>query len=64
MIQWLIAILTWLSAPPAAIERAAPVAAAAADMGYASLARDAQAVRSSGGKPPDCPSGSCPPVRR
>jgi hypothetical protein len=66
--KWLISILTWLSADPAALDREAPRAAAAVEVAYASMSRvekmekkDASSA-SAGGVP--CPDGTCPPQRR
>lgn len=65
--DWLVALLTWLSADPAVVDRAAPRAAAAVDVAYATLAREPkkgndQATQpAAGGK---CPTGTCPPSSR
>lgn len=61
--DWLIALLTWLSADPSAVEKAAPRAAAAAEVAYASMTRERvegekQAAPAGKG---NCPSGKCPP---
>lgn len=73
MLDWLIALLIWLSADPLAVDHVAPRAAAAVDAAFASMAREVPQVKpavvpqakpaqggSVGGKPADCPTGNCP----
>jgi hypothetical protein len=71
--EWLTALLVWLSADPVAIDTSVARAAAAADCAYASLPRVGKrqeeakpaAGRATGGKPVlDCPTGTCPLPRR
>lgn len=58
--NWLTAILTWLSADPAVVDACAARAAAAVDCAYASMAREEkrQESKPQGGKA--CPTGKCP----
>ena len=65
--DWLTAILIWLSADQTTIEETAASAAAAVDCAYASMPRveAKQAKPAVGGKPVlDCPTGNCPLPRR
>lgn len=57
--DWLIGILTWLSADPAVVDQAAPRAAAAAEVAYASMAREREKAAQPAGKG-TCPTGKCP----
>jgi hypothetical protein len=55
--DWLIALLTWLSADPAVMDQAAPKAAAAVEVAYASIPR----IELPAGKAKTpCPTGNCP----
>jgi hypothetical protein len=67
--EWLTALLIWLSADPVTIDASAARAAAGVECAYASMARavkgEEQAKPATGGKPVvDCPTGNCPLPRR
>lgn len=53
--NWLIALLTWLSADPVALDTSVPRAAAASQVAYATFAKGGEKA---------CPDGKCPPTRR
>lgn len=55
--DWLVAILTWLSTDQRVVDNAAPRAAAAAEVAYASLPR---VEKPAPGTKPDCKTGNCP----
>lgn len=63
--RFIVWLLTWLSAEPSAVEAAQPRAAAAAQVAYASVAREPRVPGKEGenSKVP-CVSGTCPPRAR
>lgn len=56
--RWIVAVLTWLSAEPQAIDREAPKAAAAVAIAYAALATEAPSPPPPAPTPP-APGGPC-----
>lgn len=64
--EWLSALLVWLSVDPVVTDASAARAAAAVDCAYASMPRVvAEEKKVSGGKPlSECPTGQCPTPRR
>jgi hypothetical protein len=57
--QWLIALLIWLSSDQQVVDASAAKAAAAVDCAYASISRPMAEGNVSGGKPV-VPTGKCP----
>lgn len=57
--RWIVAILTWLSAEPQAVEREAPKAAAAVAYAYASLGGDQAPAPTPPAPKPPAPPGKC-----